>query len=61
MVGFNARATAGEPAPRDSELSEVRWFTRAEVEDAAAGRGDVVLSPPFAISRRLIDGWLDGA
>jgi NAD+ diphosphatase len=60
MIGFNATAIGGDPAPRDAELSEVRWFTRAEVEDAAAGRGEVVLSPPYAIARRLIDGWLEG-
>jgi NAD+ diphosphatase len=58
MVGFNATAVDGQPAPRDAELSEVRWFERAEVEEAAAGRGEVVLSPPYTISRRLIDGWL---
>jgi NAD+ diphosphatase len=58
MIGFNATAVDGDPAPHDGELSEVRWFTRAEVEEAAAGRGEVVLSPPYAIARRLIDGWL---
>jgi NAD+ diphosphatase len=60
MIGFNALATGGEPRPGDSELSDVRWFDRAEVEAAAAGEGDVRLSPPYSISRRLIDGWLDG-
>jgi NAD+ diphosphatase len=58
MVGFHAVANGGDPRPGDGELAEVRWFTRAEVEDAAAGRSDVVLPPAFAISRRLIDGWL---
>jgi NAD+ diphosphatase len=61
MIGFAATATEGEPEPRDGELSEVRWFTRAEVEDAAAGRGGVMLPPPDAIGRRLIDGWLKRA
>jgi NAD+ diphosphatase len=59
MFGFNAAAVDGRPSPRDAELSEVRWFARAEVEEAAAGRGEVVLSPPYTISRRLIDGWLE--
>jgi NAD+ diphosphatase len=58
MIGFNAIATGGDPRPGDGELQEVRWFERAEVEAAAAGRGDVFLSPPYSISRRLIDGWL---
>jgi NAD+ diphosphatase len=58
MIGFNALATSGAPRPGDGELEEVRWFERPEVEAAAAGRGDILLSPPYSISRRLIDGWL---
>jgi NAD+ diphosphatase len=58
MIGFSAVATGGEARPGDRELSEVRWFERAEVEAAAAGEGEVVLSPPYSIARRLIDGWL---
>ena len=57
MIGFHAIA-AGDPAPGDGELEQVRWFERAQVEAAAAGRGPVFLSPPYSISRRLIDGWL---
>jgi NAD+ diphosphatase len=58
MAGMHAVANGGEPEPGDGELAEVRWFSRAEVEAAAAGRSEVLLPPPFAISRRLIDGWL---
>jgi NAD+ diphosphatase len=58
MIGFNAVANGGEPSPGDDELNEVRWFERAEVEAAAAGEGDVFLSPPYSIARRLIDAWL---
>jgi NAD+ diphosphatase len=58
MIGFNALAGEGDPHPGDGELQEVRWFERAEVEAAAAGRGEIFLSPPYSISRRLIDGWL---
>jgi NAD+ diphosphatase len=58
MIGFNAAAAAGDPSPGDDELMEVRWFERAEVEAAAAGEGDVLLSPPYSIARRLIDAWL---
>ena len=58
MIGFNAQASGGEPEPRDDELAEVRWFSRAEVEAAAAGSAEIALSPPYSISRRLIDGWL---
>jgi NAD+ diphosphatase len=58
MIGFSAVASGGEARPGDRELSEVRWFSRAEVEAAAAGEGEVFLSPPYSIARRLIDGWL---
>jgi NAD+ diphosphatase len=58
MIGFHAIAAGGEPRPGDGELCEVRWFSRSEVEAAAAGASDVRLPPPFSISRRLIDGWL---
>jgi NAD+ diphosphatase len=58
MIGFNALAGECDPRPGDGELQEVRWFERAEVEAAAAGRGGIFLSPPYSISRRLIDGWL---
>jgi NAD+ diphosphatase len=58
MIGFNAVAVGGEPSPGDEELKEVRWFERTEVEAAAAGEGDLFLSPPYSIARRLIDAWL---
>ena len=58
MLGFQALARAGEPRPDGRELEDVRWFERSEVEDAAAGRGEILLSPPYSIARRLIDGWL---
>lgn len=58
MIGFHAVAAGGEPHPGDGELSDVRWFDRAEIEAAVAGTGDVRLPPPYSISRRLIDGWL---
>lgn len=55
MVGFTARARAGTPVLHDGELEEAHWFTREEV----AG-GGVRLPPREAISRRLIDDWLQG-
>jgi NAD+ diphosphatase len=61
MIGFHAVANGGpEPRPRDGELSEVRWFERAEVKAAAAGTAGIGLPAPYSISRRLIDGWLAG-
>jgi NAD+ diphosphatase len=61
MLGFVAGYGGGEPAPRDRELEDVRWFDRAELLAIRDGRGNGLgLPPPIAIARRLIDGWLDG-
>jgi NAD+ diphosphatase len=59
MLGFHARYDGGEPAVRDQELEDVRWFARHEIERAVTGESDVHLPPPVAIARRLIDEWLE--
>jgi NAD+ diphosphatase len=69
MLGFIAPWTSGEPGTgSDSELEDVRWFTRDEVGAATAlndnwdgkppGEVDLVLPPPLAIARWLVDHWL---
>jgi NAD+ diphosphatase len=58
MLGFLAEHAGGEPDARDGELEDARWFTRAELAEAVAGRGDVHVPPPLAIARTLIDRWL---
>jgi NADH pyrophosphatase NudC (nudix superfamily) len=60
MVGFHARYTGGEPSARDGELEGVRWFEREEVAAIARGDSDLHLPPRVAISRQLIDTWLEG-
>ena len=56
MLGFEASSPGGEPRADDSELEDVRWFTRAQVRS-----GEILLPPGESISRRLIEGWLNGA
>ena len=58
MLGFEATYTGGDPHPHDRELQAVEWFTREDLQRAAAGDGDVSIPPPLAIARRLMDGWL---
>jgi NAD+ diphosphatase len=54
MLGFHARGEYAAPTLHDGELEDVRWFSRAELRSGA-----VQLPPREAISRRLIDSWLD--
>ncbi|MCW3004248.1 MAG: diphosphatase [Conexibacter sp.] len=69
MLGFRSSYAGGEPSAQaaDGELEDVRWFDRAEV--AAAVSGDeswidgapsdrLMLPPPTAIARLLVDRWL---
>jgi NAD+ diphosphatase len=73
MLGFIAPWVAGEPAPQEDEIEDVRWFDRAEVAAAAdqdldgwGGSPDpadpdstsLLLPPRLAIARRLIERWL---
>jgi NAD+ diphosphatase len=63
MLGFAATYADGEPVARDGELEDVRWFDRAAVEAAVADDedGEMLLPPPLAIARNLVDAWLSGA
>jgi NAD+ diphosphatase len=54
MLGFEATYADGEVSTDEDELEDARWFTRAEIE----GETGLLLPPPLAIARRLIDGWL---
>lgn len=56
MVGFMAEASHTAPVLHDGELEDARWFTRDEVRS-----GHIKLPPPEAISRRLIEQWLQHA
>lgn len=54
MLGFTAQASHSEPVMHDGELEDARWFTREDIR-----AGVITLPPPEAISRRLIDQWLN--
>jgi NAD+ diphosphatase len=54
MLGFEARAVAGEATVGDDELEDVQWFSRADLR-----RGEPMLPPPASIAHWLIAGWLE--
>jgi NAD+ diphosphatase len=56
MLGFTARASVAPPVLHDGELEDARWFSREQLQS-----GEVMLPPATAISRRLIDHWLQHA
>ncbi|HZB74698.1 MAG TPA: NAD(+) diphosphatase [Solirubrobacteraceae bacterium] len=71
MLGFEAPWTGGEPRAQEDEIQDVRWFSRAEVAEAAALDADgwggtpdaapgegLLLPPRLAIARRLLEQWL---
>ena len=58
MIGFTARALGGRLKIDHNELEHARWFTRSELHQASAS-GVHRLPPRIAISRQLIDTWMD--
>ena len=61
MVGFFARAASAEAAQADgTEILTVRWFSREDLDDAIAGRGDIRIPASASVARALIDQWHSG-
>ena len=59
MLGFMAPWRSGEPCRIDGELEDLRWFPRADVAAAVAGRdGPLGVPPRFASATRLLEAWL---
>ncbi|MCX9192541.1 NAD(+) diphosphatase [Carbonactinospora thermoautotrophica] len=56
MLGFRARAVTSEVRVGEDEISEARWFSRAELRRAMAA-GEVLLPGWVSISRVLIEEW----
>lgn len=62
MIGFLAEARSRAIRLDPAELSDARWFSRAEVGEMLAGRHERFRAPPpIAIARHLMRLWLDGA
>jgi NAD+ diphosphatase len=58
MIAFEAVTDDPSAArPDGEEITEVKWFSRAELK-AAASDGSLLLPPTVSVARRMIEGWL---
>jgi NAD+ diphosphatase len=58
MIGLIAEVADDQAAPDQTELSEVRWFTRAEARALLSGEIEGAFCPqPMAIAHQLIRAW----
>jgi len=58
MIAFEAVTDNPEAAQGDGEeITEVKWFSRAELK-AAAADGSLLLPPSISVARKMIEGWL---
>jgi NAD+ diphosphatase len=58
MIAFEAVTDNPEVAQGDGEeITEVKWFSRAELK-AAAADGSLLLPPSISVARKMIEGWL---
>ncbi len=60
MIGLIADVSDDQATPDQTELEEVRWFTRAEARSVLAGAHEVKAPPKFAIARTLLEAWVEG-
>jgi NAD+ diphosphatase len=59
MLGFTATALTTDLRPDGEEVTDARWFTRAELTQATES-GDVRLPSRSSIARALIEEWFGG-
>ncbi|WP_313409324.1 NAD(+) diphosphatase [Aeromicrobium sp.] len=60
MLGFRATATSTDITVDQDEIAEARWFTRAELLEAAKDERIVLPPPGVSISRWLVEDWFGG-
>jgi NAD+ diphosphatase len=57
MIGFFAHAVTTDIKVDGREISDARWFSRAELRTAVAERQEVFLPGQISIARALIEHW----
>ncbi|MDP3172932.1 MAG: NAD(+) diphosphatase [Phenylobacterium sp.] len=61
MIGLLAEVADDQAAPDQTELSEVRWFTREEARALLDGEiADATAPGQMAIAHQLLRAWVDG-
>ena len=61
MIGCHAKALSTEINRDEEEMSDVRWFTRAEVKSALKNENpDLNVPGPIAIAHHIIKAWAYG-
>jgi NAD+ diphosphatase len=61
MIGCHAEALTTDIRRDETELTDCRWFSRAEVRSMIAGthKDGLFIPPPFAIAHQLIKAWAE--
>ncbi len=61
MIGLIAEVENDHAVADQSELEEVRWFTRDEIREMLKSEfGGVQAAPPLAIAHHLLKAWSEG-
>lgn len=60
MIGLIAQVESDDAAPDQTELSEVKWFTKDEARDVLAGKHPEANAPAaMAIAHQLLKAWVE--
>ena len=59
MIGCHSHADSDELTIDDTEMAEINFYTRDEVQAALAGNGPFVAPPPHAIAHYLMQWWIE--
>ncbi|MFK4002657.1 NAD(+) diphosphatase [Qipengyuania sp. NPDC077563] len=58
MIGCHSFADDTALTIDETEMAEIDWYTREDVEAALAGNGPFVAPPPHAIAHYLMEWWV---
>ena len=59
MIGCHSHADSDELTIDETEMAEINFYTRDEVQAALAGDGPFVAPPPHAIAHFLMQWWIE--